>query len=59
MADATFHIGNAAGFANDRLDAGAPVVAALIASGAPAALSSDAFMATERDPACEARNDWV
>jgi hypothetical protein len=38
VADATFHIGNAAGFANDRLDAGAPVVAALIASGAPAAL---------------------
>ncbi len=38
MANTTFHIGNAAGFANDRLDAGAPVVAALIASGAPAAL---------------------
>ena len=38
MARDIFHIGNAAGFANDRLDAGAPVVAALIASGAPAAL---------------------
>ena len=34
----TFHVGNAAGFATDRVDAGAPVVKALIESGAPAAL---------------------
>ena len=38
MTSATFHVGNAAGFANDRLDAGAPVVAALMASSAPSAL---------------------
>jgi len=32
------HIGNAAGFANDRMDVGAPVADALIAAGVPAAL---------------------
>ena len=38
MAEERFHIGNAAGFATDRVDAGAPVVQALIDAGAPAAL---------------------
>ncbi len=38
MAEEHFHIGNAAGFATDRVDAGAPVVRALIDAGAPAAL---------------------
>ncbi len=38
MPDTVFHIGNAAGFATDRVDAGVPVVKALIESGAPAAL---------------------
>jgi hypothetical protein len=38
MTGQVFHVGNAAGFANDRLDSAAPVVAALIASGAPSAL---------------------
>ena len=38
MAEERFHIGNAAGFATDRVDAGAPVVRALIDAGAPAAL---------------------
>ncbi len=38
MAESIFHVGNAAGFATDRVDAGVPVVKALIESGAPAAL---------------------
>ncbi|MDD9904627.1 MAG: DUF1446 domain-containing protein [Rhodospirillaceae bacterium] len=38
MPEARFHVGNAAGFATDRVDAGVPVVKALIESGAPAAL---------------------
>lgn len=38
MSKQVFHVGNAAGFSTDRLDSAAPVVAALIASGAPAAL---------------------
>lgn len=38
MTQQNFHVGNAAGFATDRVDAGAPVVKALIESGAPAAL---------------------
>ena len=38
MSEGPFHVGNAAGFATDRVDAGAPVVKALIESGAPAAL---------------------
>jgi hypothetical protein len=35
----TFLVGNAAGFSGDRIDAAAPVVASLIASGRPAALT--------------------
>ena len=38
MSQPAFHIGNAAGFATDRTDAGAPVVRALIESGSPSAL---------------------
>ena len=38
MVEERFHVGNAAGFATDRVDAGAPVVRALIESGAPSAL---------------------
>lgn len=38
MAKPVFHVGNAAGFATDRVDAGGPVVKALIDSGAPSAL---------------------
>lgn len=38
LTESTFHIGNAAGFALDRFDAGLPVARALAAAGRPAAL---------------------
>ncbi len=38
MTKENMHIGNAAGFSGDRMDAGGPVIDSLIASGQPAAL---------------------